>query len=72
MVQHAHGLDEIERTAESAELQDIRLGIVDLLETEFAGLASRIGEARAAQIHREHPRSEELLGDQDRMLRFCR
>ena len=42
MMQHAARFDDIERSADRSERQDIGLRIFDVLQTELAGLALRV------------------------------
>src|SRR6478609_8174330 len=68
MMQHAPRLDQVEALLERAEPHDVGLRIRDVLESKRARLRHRVGEARAAEIDREHPRTLELLRGQDRVL----
>ena len=66
VVQHAGALDEVEALPERAEPQDVGLGEAQVGEPELGAAPHRVSEARAADVHGEHPAvGLELRGDGD-------
>src|SRR5882724_4443890 len=68
MMQHAARFDQIERTADRSERQNICLCIFDVRQTELACLALRVRKARQAEIDRQHLGAVEAACRSDGML----
>src|SRR5882757_2576124 len=68
MVEHAAGLDDIELSAERAQLQQVGLGVLNRRHIQFARLPYSVGEAASAQVDGQYPSLGELLRCSDRLL----
>jgi hypothetical protein len=68
MMQYAQGFNSIEGPSKLFQVQNIRLSVFDILQSRFAGLSSRVSEARPADVDRKNARVRKILGDLARVL----
>ena len=54
VMQDARAFDHVEALLERPERQDVALPVFDVRDSEFGGLALRVGEACQAEVDREH------------------
>ena len=62
-MQNADGLDAVEGPPDRAEIENVGLGVFDILQRRFPGLASGIGKARPTDVDRENGRLRPSLSD---------
>ena len=67
MMQYPADLDQIERSVDRPELEDVGLGVFDSLRQSRGRLPLGVAKAAEAEIHRQHPRVAVLARHLDRV-----